>query len=70
MKRKKIAVAGSEGFIGSHVLKQLRSGGMFEGVAVPRVLWDSPAELSALLAECDAVIILSTIAQPSNLTVH
>ena len=66
MKRKKIAVAGSEGFIGSHVLKQLRSGGMFEGVAVPRVLWDSPAELSALLAECDAVIMLAGVSRSDD----
>ena len=66
MKRKKIAVAGSEGFIGSHVLKQLRSGGMFEGVAVPRVLWNSPAELSALLAECDAVIMLAGVSRSDD----
>lgn len=67
MKRKKIAVAGSEGFIGSHVMKQLlERNGEFDGIAVPRRLWESPVGLAALLAECDAVIMLAGISRSDD----
>lgn len=64
MSRKTIAVAGAEGFIGSHVMK---AGGRTNDMrAVPRELWQDKTALAGFLKECDAVIMLAGLSRSDD----
>ena len=64
MSKKIIAVAGSSGFIGSHVMKL--GSHEHEMRAVPRELWQSETELRTFLKECDAVIMLAGLSRSAD----
>ena len=57
MNKKRIAIAGCGGFIGSHVAEVCRKN--CHVIPIPADLWQNTAGLAGLLRDCDGVIMLA-----------